>query len=24
LSSHGDVWKTWVSADVAASVEASL
>ena len=24
LSSHGDVWKAWVSADVAASVEASL
>jgi glycine betaine/proline transport system substrate-binding protein len=24
LSSHGDVWKPWVSADVAAAVEASL
>ena len=24
LSSHGDVWKAWVSADIAASVEASL
>ncbi len=24
LSSRGDVWKAWVSADVAASVEASL
>jgi glycine betaine/proline transport system substrate-binding protein len=24
LSSHGDTWKAWVSADVAASVEASL
>jgi len=24
LSSHGDVWKPWVSTDVAAAVEASL
>ncbi|MDB4139497.1 ABC transporter substrate-binding protein [Candidatus Thioglobus sp.] len=24
LTNHGDLWKTWVSADVAASVEASL
>ena len=24
LSSHGDTWKSWVSADIAASVEASL
>jgi ABC-type proline/glycine betaine transport system substrate-binding protein len=24
LSSHGDVWKAWVSDDIAASVEASL
>ena len=24
LSSHGDTWKAWVSADIAASVEASL
>ena len=24
LSNHGDVWKPWVSADVAAAVEASL
>ena len=24
LSSHGDVWKAWVSDDIAASVSASL
>jgi len=24
LSNHGDVWKPWVDADIAASVEASL